>query len=205
VVDSSLKIWRLINPLSSPTLTTTTAAAAAATAASPQQNLDPLARLSNFSSGFYPLITIHASLLIIVELQAQLQEEESLGPVSVRPDLLSVLEEAKIWTRRTVEAGETNIKGFLLMCVMTAQIEGLMNGLSDNERAEGLVRAAEYSIETCLPMLEEMAAALRRDAGSKELQGLQLDTPDDMEDWSFTVSLPIFSLFVLRTVANKLD
>ncbi|GAM41257.1 hypothetical protein TCE0_042r14252 [Talaromyces pinophilus] len=183
VVDSSLKIWRLIHHLPS-------------TAVNSQQNPDPLARLSTFSSGFYPLVAIHAALLIIVELQAQLQEEESLGPISVRPDLISVLEEAKAWTRRTVESGETNIKGFLLMCVLTAQIEGLMNGLSDNERAEGLVKAAEYSIETCLPVLEEMAAALRRDTGGggEEQQGLQIDTLGDMEDWSFLTSDALFNL-----------
>lgn len=187
VVDSSLKIWRIIHPLHSHTLSTTATLAAA----NQHQDSNPLARLSSFSSGFYPVVAIHAAVLIMVELQAQFQEEESLGPVSVRPDLLSVLEEAKTWTRRTVEAGETNIKGFLLMCVMAAHIEGLMNDLSEKERAEALVKAVEYSIETCLPMLEEMAAALRRDAGGgggEEQQGLILDTPADMEDWSFMVS-----------------
>lgn len=193
VVDSSLKIWRLIHHLPSPTLTASVAAAA-----NPHQDSDPLVRLSTFSSGFYPLACIHASILIIVELQAQLlQEEESLGPVSVRPDLLSVLEEAKTWTRRTVESGETNIKGFLLMCVMTAQIEGLMNGLSENERAEGLVKATEYSIETCLPMLEEMAAAQRREAG-EEHQALYTDTSGDMEDWSFMVSQFRCSFYIMN-------
>lgn len=196
VVDSSLKIWRLIHPLPSHTLSTTTIVAAAAAAANPHhQESNTLARLSSFSSGFYPVLAIHAAILIIIELQTHLKQEESLGPVSVRPDLLSVLEEAKTWTRRAVETGETNIKGFLLMCVMAAQIKGLMNGESDNERAEALVKAAEYSIETCLPMLEEMAAELRRDAGGndEEQQGLMLATPCDMEDWNFLVSYSDYS------------
>lgn len=180
VVDSSLKIWRLIHPLSSPSSTTV---------ATPHQDPDPLARLSTFSSSFYPLVAIHAALLIFVELQAQLREdEENLGPVSVRPDLLAVLDEAKKWTLRTVEAGETNIKGFLLMCVTRAQIEGLMNGLSGNDRAEELAKAAEYSVDICLPILEEMVASLRRDAGGgEEQQRLMVDTPSDMENWSFMV------------------
>ncbi|RAO65362.1 uncharacterized protein BHQ10_001374 [Talaromyces amestolkiae] len=194
VVDSSLKIWRLIHPLPSHILSTTTTVAAAANLHHQESN--PLARLSSFSSGFYPVLAIHAAVLITIELQTQLQQEESLGPVSVRPDLLSVLEEAKTWTRRAVETGETNIKGFLLMCVMTAHIKGLMNGDSENERAEALVKAAEYSIETCLPMLEEMAAELRRDAGGgdEQQQGLMLATPGDMEDWSFMTPDALFSL-----------
>ena len=196
VVDSSLKIWRLIHPLPSHTLSTTTIVAAAAATANPHhQESNTLARLSSFSSGLYPVLAIHAAILIIIELQTHLKQEESLGPVSVRPDLLSVLEEAKTWTRRVVETGETNIKGFLLMCVMAAQIKGLMNGESENERAEALVKAAEYSIETCLPMLEEMAAELRRDAGGndEEQQGLMLATPGDMEDWNFLVSYSDYS------------
>ncbi|KAL4865220.1 hypothetical protein BDV12DRAFT_200342 [Aspergillus spectabilis] len=73
VVESSLKIWR-------------------ATTAPAEDNLP---RLVACSSGFYPTVTIHAALLITVELRAQLVEDDSICPAPLRPDLLSVLDEAK--------------------------------------------------------------------------------------------------------------
>ncbi|EED20220.1 conserved hypothetical protein [Talaromyces stipitatus ATCC 10500] len=198
VVDSSLKIWRLACPSPSPSTVTTMTKPHHEKDESHKFN-DTLAQLTITSSGFYRLVAIHAAFLICVELRAQLQEEESLGPVSVRPDLLCVMQESKIWTLKSIAAGETNIKGLLLMCLMTAQVNGLMNGLEADGLALEVVKAAEYAIETCLPMLEEMVAAQRRESGGTasgdEFQWLSsLGTPREMEDWSFMTPDALFSL-----------
>ena len=58
-----------------------------------------------------------------------MQEEESVGPVPLQPDLFSVLDDAKAWSLRCIEAGETNIKGYLLLSIFATQIKGLMQGL----------------------------------------------------------------------------
>jgi hypothetical protein len=79
---------------------------------------DDLARLIICSSRFYCTVAIQATLLLAVELKTQLQEEESLGPVPLQPDLLPILNDAKTWCLQCIEARETNIKGYLLMCVV---------------------------------------------------------------------------------------
>lgn len=89
------------------------------------------------SSGFYRTVTIHAALLIAMELRAQLCEEQGLSPVNLRPDLLAVL----------------------LMSLVAAQIDGLRRGLGSYEIAELLIQTVENVGERCLPILEDMAAA----------------------------------------------
>lgn len=180
VVESSLKIWRAACP-PSPIMTAQPRA---------PSDWDDLPRLAVCSSGFYPTVAIHAALLIAVELRTQVQEEESLGPVPLRPDLLSVLDDAKAWCLRAIEAGETNVKGYLLMGVIAAQIEGLMRDLGKDEVAELLVKVAENVGERCLPILEEMAAAQGLEGGAVDgLQQVSVATPvEAIEDWGFMVS-----------------
>jgi hypothetical protein len=85
VVESSLKIWRA----------TDRSPIAALRDNDASSDWNNLSRLTDCSSGFYPSVAIHAALLISVELRTQLQEEESLGPVPVRTDMISVLDDAK--------------------------------------------------------------------------------------------------------------
>lgn len=54
-----------------------------------------LPRLTICGSGLLRLIATQASFIIATELKTQLLEETSLGPVSLRPDLLSAIEDAK--------------------------------------------------------------------------------------------------------------
>ncbi|KAF2184010.1 hypothetical protein K469DRAFT_784764 [Zopfia rhizophila CBS 207.26] len=187
VVESSLKIWRAACPSWS------LMAARPRGDAAPSDG-DDLPRLAVCSSGFYPTVAIHAALLIALELRTQLQEEESLSPVPLRPDLLSVLDDAKAWCLRVIKAGETNVKGYLLMSVVSAQIEGLMRGLGKDEVAELLAKAVENVEERCLPILEEMAAAQGQGEGAVDgLQQVSLATPvEAMEDWGFMISDALF-------------
>ncbi|RDW75429.1 hypothetical protein BP6252_06571 [Coleophoma cylindrospora] len=185
VVESSLKIWRAAHPPSF-------VGAQPPTDTAPSDG-DDMRRLSTCSSGFYPTVSIHAAMLIGMELRTQLQEEESLGPVPLRPDLLSVLDESKAWCIDVIKAGETNVKGYVLMSVVAAQIEGLMRGLGKDEIAEMLVKAAENVGERCLPILEEMAAAQsQREGAVGGVQDVSLAMPvEAMDEWDFMTSDPL--------------
>ncbi|KAI2611671.1 putative C6 transcription factor [Hypoxylon fragiforme] len=148
-VETALKIWRLVYPSPQQQQLTTP---------NPTSPHD-LSRLSVSGSGFFRIVTLQASLLIATEIRAQIAEEETLGPGLVRADLVSTLAEGKSWTLKSVEAGETSIKGHFIACVIAAQIEGRMRGLRGDELTRFVVRAAEDAEERCVPLLEEMVAA----------------------------------------------
>ncbi len=177
VVDSSLKIWRAAYPSSGLTSITETTSS----------GWDDLAQLAVCSSGFYSTVTIHAALLISIELRTQLQEEESLVPVPLRPDLLTVLNEAKVWCLRGIEVGETNVKGYLLMSVVGAEVEGLQRGLDKDAITQLLIRAAENVEEKCLPILKQIAATQGQEQTEEDmlLQELVATPGEVMEDWGF--------------------
>ncbi|KAB8067548.1 hypothetical protein BDV29DRAFT_196345 [Aspergillus leporis] len=185
VIESSLKLWRTACP--SLSLVSVQLISDAVPSAS-----NDLQRLVACSSGFYPTVAIHAAFLIAVELRMQLQEEDSLCPAPLRPDLLSVLDDAKAWCLRVIEAGETNVKGYLLLSLVTAQVEGLVRGFREEQVAEVLIKAVEDVEYTCLPKLEKMAALAQgqRMGGEHELQHA---TPVDLdEDWGFMTSDTLF-------------
>ncbi|KAL2832989.1 hypothetical protein BDW59DRAFT_169244 [Aspergillus cavernicola] len=166
VAESSLRLWLAACP--SPLMA----------------GVDEFQRLVTCSAGFYPTVGLHAAFLIAIELRTQLQEDESLYPMPLRPDLLAVLEEAKAWCLRVLEAGETNVKGYLLTSLMAAQIQGLINGLQRDKITDLLIQAVENVEVRCLPILEQLAAALPE-------QGVNRP-PDIRDDWEFTVStLPV--------------
>jgi hypothetical protein len=56
-----------------------------------------------------------------------------------------------------IEAGETGIKGYLLLRVLIAQIDGIKRRLRKDDMLAVLGRAAEEAVERCLPILERIA------------------------------------------------
>jgi hypothetical protein len=145
VVESSLIIWRASYPVivnSRPAV--------------PEAN--ELQRLTTCSSGFYPAGAIHAAFMIAIDLQMQLKTAESIEPVPLRPDLLSVIQEAKQWCLQVVEAGETSVKGYLLISIVATQIEGLMHGLGEDEITGRFIKTLGEVEEQCMPLLTTMAS-----------------------------------------------
>ncbi|KAE8452705.1 hypothetical protein EG329_013964 [Mollisiaceae sp. DMI_Dod_QoI] len=186
VIEAALKIWYSVYP----PLSITTAQPHSDAASS---NRNDLARLTVAGSVFFRTVAMQATVLIAVELTAQLQEEESLGHIPLRPDLLSVVDDGKAWCLKCIEMGETNIKGYLLMCVVLTQIEGLMRGIGKDANPELLVKAAEEAEERCMPILENMAAQGRGEGTVDELHQMSLNTsPDVMQDWDFMMSETLF-------------
>ncbi|KAF4857120.1 Hybrid PKS-NRPS synthetase lepA [Colletotrichum siamense] len=188
VVESSLRIWRAACP--PPAL-----ASNGLQKPGVGETESDLPRLASCSSGFYQTATFHAALLIALDLRSQLQEEEEyslLGPKPLRPDLMSVMEEARMWCLRVIKAGETNVKGYLLINLVAAQIRSMMRLMKKDEVAGELIKAVKGVEETCLPILEGMAEEVGMDAaGAETIDGIlgQLPEPMElwqgMEDWAF--------------------
>ncbi|KAJ5375967.1 hypothetical protein N7509_012853 [Penicillium cosmopolitanum] len=185
VIENSLKTWCTIFPMSS------------AMASHSQNNAlpletDDLSRLALCGNGSFRTSSMQAVFLIAAELKTQVQEEAStLGPMSLRRDLYSVLQEAKKWSLHCIEAGETNIKGYLFLCLVCAQIKGLMHGLSREELPAILLEAAEEAEAGCLKILEGKidSAAI----GLERQDDIGMDPVSEiMADWSLMVSDPSY-------------
>lgn len=189
VVESSFKIWRAAFPEPRDQQ----GHAAPSPLMPSETNVNVLQRLIVCSSGFYPTVAIHAAFLIMLDLRAQLKEDESLEPTPLRPDLVSVLGDSKTWCLQAIKSGETSVKGYLLMSIIATQIEGLMHGLSEDEIAKSLINTVENVEVQCLPLLKAMLPApsdqKEEDTSSEklgELLSAELDQP--IEDMGCLVS-----------------
>jgi hypothetical protein len=92
VVDTATKIWHMVT-------------------------IDgDLAILCTCAAGFFRSVPIQSFLSIAIEILTQLEEDESLGPKTLRPDLLAILHGSRDWSLARVETGSTNIKGYMLLC-----------------------------------------------------------------------------------------
>lgn len=143
-----------------------------------------LRRLTTCASGFFRTAPLHCGFLIAVELKNQILEEEGLEP-QLRPDLLSALCGAKDLGWRCIEIGETNIKGYLFMCIVSAEIDALMKGTPTEEIPKHLVKAAEEAEEDCLAVLERLATTAQNPNIGESLESV---LPDAGDEWDFMVS-----------------
>ncbi|KAE8381978.1 hypothetical protein BDV26DRAFT_49287 [Aspergillus bertholletiae] len=182
VVETSLRIWHLLNPSSS-----FMAAHTRHDTSSTVRN--DFERLAICGNGYLRMFGMQSSLAIAAELTTQLQEEERLGPVFLRTDLLTVVNGSKEWLFRSIEAGETNIKGYVLVELIEAKITGLRQGLAHDQLVMLLLKAAMDAEAKCLRILEESAAQ-----GQTEgfLNGLSKVGPDmasqSMDDWDLMMT-----------------
>ncbi|KAM7199124.1 hypothetical protein V8F33_004599 [Rhypophila sp. PSN 637] len=170
VVETSVKIWRAVYP----GVARSSASQISMDITSPpdqndsnRQEVNLLARLAICGSGSIRTVPLLAAVSIATELRTQLQEEStSLGPVSIRPDLLAVVHDAKAWTRKCLSVGETNVKAAMLYSLIAAQIDGLIQGLGKEDLAQFLVKASEKAGSEVLAILEQTAAGFSREGYS---------------------------------------
>ncbi|KEF58395.1 uncharacterized protein A1O9_06321 [Exophiala aquamarina CBS 119918] len=182
VIDTSLRLWTAIYPIS--TLQT----AQSDSNRIPKAQSD-LARLTMCGNGFLRTTAFQASLLLAGELLMQLKEDEGLGPATLRPDLLAVLKESKDWSFECIQAGETNIKGYLLSCLLAAYLDGLMRGLRKDELPGLLIKAAEDAEIRCSAILEQMAAHSQSGSNLNAPLPLSPDSlVDPMSEWDYMIS-----------------
>jgi hypothetical protein len=180
VIETALKVWYAAHPHSLP---------GATPSGDHLSDRDDLTRLTTCGSGFFRTVEFQASIMIVVELKTQIQEE-SMGPVPLRPDLVSVLDDAKSWSLRCLMTGETNTKTYLLMSIVSAQIKGLIKGLGKDELSELLLKAAQEAEEVCLPILKDHAAQGQDDGNVDGIDQMSLN--GQIEDWDFMVSLKCY-------------
>jgi hypothetical protein len=190
VIESSLKIWQAACPIPS---SSTAMHNPSGDISSPY--FDELPRLVTNSSGFYPVAAIHSAFLIYIEVRTQLQEEMSLYPVPLRPDIASVLSDAKHWCLQVIDSGETNIKGYLLLNMISAQIEGLKQGLGREGMSKLLIETVENVAKKCMPKLQQMMdttpiqnPSLAAMEAFDHPSSFGLGLPDKLDDWGFMVS-----------------
>ncbi|KAK2612618.1 hypothetical protein QQS21_001390 [Conoideocrella luteorostrata] len=193
VVESSLKIWRSVYP------DLPFQENAADNATSVHRDLD---RLVTCRWGFYPTAMMQAALCIALELRAEVQEDESLSPANLRPDLLSVLDEVQTWCTRVIEAGETNMKGYILLSLLIAQIQGLRQRLKKDLIASLLYKTVDDAAERCLMVLEEHARDYIEEGGDDTGLEHVLPTPSmtTEEDWGFLISDGIFDTHAIESM-----
>ncbi|KFA69820.1 hypothetical protein S40285_02432 [Stachybotrys chlorohalonatus IBT 40285] len=171
IVDSSLQIWRL------------------ATVDTPNRTED-MRRLATCGSGFFRTAVSQAAAIITFELRAQIEDETYLSPAQLRPDLLAVLADAKVHSVESLEAGETNIKGYVVMCMFGAYIDALKQGVTREELMRLVMEAVEEAIEDAFKILERQASQSEGYAADS-LDALSLHTtPGQLPtEWDFMVSL----------------
>ncbi|KAJ5931045.1 hypothetical protein N7466_006538 [Penicillium verhagenii] len=149
VVDTALQIWCTTNPSSGMMVATREANN------SPQN--DDLPRLATCGMGMLRLITIQACFLIAAELKKQLEDEDHLGSVPLRRDLLTVVEDSLNWGWKCLVAGETNVKGYLMLALLNTQVQALMSRIPEEEFPGLFMKSAEDSLSKCLVLLKEKA------------------------------------------------
>ncbi|KAF2137397.1 uncharacterized protein K452DRAFT_110620 [Aplosporella prunicola CBS 121167] len=196
VLEASLKIWCAACPASTalPTQPRSNSESESASNSDITASLhDALPRLVACGSGYYRTAAMQAALLVAIELKTALEEEdEGLGPVRLRPDLLAVLADAEAWCLRCVEIGETNVKGYVLVCVVTALIRGLSARLGRNEIHALLVKAMRNAAAACVPLLEGMAARGWGEESVGEAQQMALGETSVLDDWDKLMADSLF-------------
>lgn len=191
VIDTSLKLWNTIYS-SATSQTTQSESGHIARARS------DLERLTMCGGGYLRTASFQATFILAGELLTQLKEEEGLGPIALRPDLLAVLRESRDWSFRCIEAGETNIKGYLLNCLLATFIDGLMRGLRKHELPELLLKTAEDAATRCSAILEPVAVQGEIGSNLNIPRSLSPDSlADPMGEWDYMVSPAVQLVFHL--------
>ncbi|KAJ5910573.1 hypothetical protein N7504_005216 [Penicillium tannophilum] len=184
VIDTALQIWCTTNPSSDMMITRRDL--------HPPSETDDLYRLTICGSGVFRLTSIQCCFLIAAELTNQLRDEDNLGSVPLRRDLLTIIQDSREWGWKSLIAGETNTKGYLMLSLMNTQIQGLMARTPDDEFPVLFMHAAEEALAKCLALFEE------RVGEGDEVQ-MELDGINDMDfeslfgskgGWNFMVSEP---------------
>ncbi|RYP04878.1 hypothetical protein DL765_010028 [Monosporascus sp. GIB2] len=118
---------------------------------------DHYARLSITGGGFFRYITHLATVLLALELHSQLQEDITIGLPAARPDLINVLQDAKLLRLQQVEAGDTNVKGYIIAVALCANADALLQSVRKDDRERHLVDAALEAGRRCVEILERSA------------------------------------------------
>ncbi|RGP58953.1 hypothetical protein FSPOR_11662 [Fusarium sporotrichioides] len=143
------------------------------------------ARFVVCSSGFFRTSAWLASVILLLDLRNQVQEDDTFSSAPIHADVFNMMEDSKPWTLQCIEAGETNIKGHLITSLVSAQIKGIMSRVPKEELAQAMIHAGEEAAREALVVFESLAAQLEPDGG--EFQTLS-DPVDFGEDWNLMLT-----------------
>ncbi|CAK7210382.1 hypothetical protein SCUCBS95973_000761 [Sporothrix curviconia] len=199
VCDTAMRIWHTSCPGVVDTAVPTIAAAdfAAKEALEGQKTQGPppagrvlvdpaLVRQTQLGAGALRRLAMQASLLVAAEAKFQLIEDDDSGGsgrAPIRPDLLAIIQAATHWCLRSIEAGETNFKGYLLWRLIETQLDGMRRGMicaptasaeSRMDLARELVEAAEEAERLCMPILDAMVARGQQEAHEAAVAAITL-------------------------------
>jgi hypothetical protein len=122
------------------------------------------------------------------ELREELQEDDGLGPMLPRSDLVAVIENAKAWSLWRIKAGETNIKSHMFISFLWAVIGAIRSGTPKAEFPALMMKAVKKAEDEASPILQKMAQQGSPDQAVNELNKMTLDRAADVfEDWDFMV------------------
>lgn len=183
VSDSALKMWYTLLPGSM----------ASQKISTPSEDSLQLERLLRCSSGFFRSCMMQGLLVISVELCEIVKDDDGLGLVPNRPDLFAVLEEGVRMNLGCVEAGETNIKGYVFANLMYAHAKGIQQGLDRAAIANSLWSVTIDAEQKSLAILQDTLASMDSaqaagNAGISEMLSFD-DANPAAGDWNFVVSL----------------
>lgn len=183
LLETSLEIWCAVWP----------ASAVMGNVQPSTSDGDLFSRFIVCGHGSFRSAAFRAAFIVSEELRGQLKEDEGLlglGRVPLRTDLLAVVEEAAAWALRCIEAGETSVKGYLVINMLGAHIDGLRKGLTEEELNQCLSAAAERAMKKGLAVLEDIALKTGTELVEVSEPRRQVDMPSmSMDGWDFMVSL----------------
>ncbi|KAG8668165.1 hypothetical protein FPOAC1_007540 [Fusarium poae] len=149
-------------------------------------NNTEFARFVVCSSGFFRTSTWLASIILLLDLRNQVQEEDTFSSTPIQRDVFNMMQDARPWTLQCIQAGETNIKGHLIASLVLEQIKATMNRASKEELAQNMIRAGEEVAREALSVFETFIAQLEPDGG--ELKSLNDPAIDFGEDWTLMLT-----------------
>ncbi|GFF47084.1 6-hydroxynicotinate 3-monooxygenase [Aspergillus udagawae] len=133
-------------------------------------------RLLLAGGGMYRDIITRGALAIFQELITQLEANNSIFSKrrnrARREPLLEDARKVAQYTHDRLWYGETNVRGYLFVCMATAQVEALLDGLPIKE---AVINAASQSLTECRDILETMAASSLSTSAS----------PPDIVSWTY--------------------
>ncbi|KAI0551228.1 hypothetical protein F4679DRAFT_582703 [Xylaria curta] len=131
---------------------------------------DDLARFAICAAGFWRLLASQPAMIATLELQTNIQEDESVGPPTLRPDLLNILRHSLPYYLSRIKAGETNVKGYLFTTALAGHVQALTDGLNGPQILEPVLSAAIKTEKVCFGLLKQELESMESTAGGGDDQ-----------------------------------
>ncbi|KAI0442921.1 hypothetical protein F4803DRAFT_517292 [Xylaria telfairii] len=150
---------------------------------------DDMARFAICSAGFWRLLASQPAMIATLELQTSVQEDDSVGPPTLRPDLLNILRHSLPYYLSRIKAGETNVKGYLFTSALAGHVHATMNGLNGSQILEPVLSAAMKTEKVCFELLKQQLESTEYASGGTDNQFDWDALMNGNEEWDDNVQL----------------